>query len=214
MNAPIIAIIANGDIRDYAAARAKLSAADYFIACDGGVRHFAPLGLTPDCLLGDFDSTPQAELEKYTAQGIPTVPFPAQKNETDLALALAHARTLSPASIIIVGALGGRFDHTLGNVHALAGAGDIPTEIWDEKTSIQLIRPGVPAALPREEYTTLTLLPLGDSAAGITTRGLLYPLTGESLHAGETRGVSNAFTHDTAEITITLGLLTAIRSKT
>lgn len=216
-----IAIVANGEICDYPAACARLLTCDYFIACDGGLRHFAPMGITPDCIIGDFDSAPAELLESYKTQNIPTLPFPADKDETDLALAAAYALTLSPASILIIGALGRRFDHTLANVHILAQIcghnRNIPAEIWDEHTSIRLAHPAACREafhhFPREGYTTITLLPLGNHVTGITTRGLQYPLKHETLRTGETRGVSNTFTDDIAEISVESGLLLVIRTK-
>jgi thiamine pyrophosphokinase len=205
------AIVANGEIKDYTAAREKLKDADYIIACDGGLRHFPLLKITPNCLIGDFDSAPLDLLAAYQAQDIPCIPFPAEKDETDLALAVAHVCIYSPASIIIMGALGKRIDHTLGNVHVLAQASGIPAEIWDESTSISLI--SSKAVFSKQDYTVISLIPLTSEVTGITTHGLRYPLHGETLRIGEVRGISNEFTAEIAEITIASGLLLAIRSK-
>jgi len=204
------AIIANGVIADYAATRRKLRDADYLIACDGGLRHFPLLGLSPHCLIGDFDSAPAPLLAEYQSRGIPVIPFPPEKDETDLALAVAHALSAHPESITILGALGGRMDHTLANFHVLAQTGNVPTEIWDENTRIQLLRPGAAVPLHREGYATLSLIPLTSQVAGITTQGLKYPLHNETLRAGETRGVSNVFATQTAAVCIQSGLLLAI----
>jgi thiamine pyrophosphokinase len=201
-------IVANGEINDYAAARAKLAEAEYLIACDGGLRHFPPLGLTPHCLIGDFDSAPAGLLADYKARGIPVISYPPEKDETDLALALAHALTLAPASVVFIGALGGRVDHMLANLHVLVQAGDVPAEIWDETVCIRLIKDKI--TLDASGKTTLSLIPLTLEVTGITTRGLKYPLNNETLHAGEVRGVSNVFTAQTAEISIKSGFLLAI----
>jgi thiamine pyrophosphokinase len=150
-------------------------------------------------------------LAGYKDRGVPAIPFPAEKDETDLALAAAHALTLNPSFILILGALGGRADHALANLHVLALAKDVPTEIWDETTSITLINKK--SALPKNDYVFLSLIPLTTEVIGITTQGLFYPLAGETLRAGETRGVSNAFTAEAAVITIESGMLLAIRSK-
>ncbi|MCL2364685.1 MAG: thiamine diphosphokinase [Defluviitaleaceae bacterium] len=216
-----LAIIANGEIRDYPATRARLADADFLIACDGGTRHFALLGLTPNVLLGDFDSADADLIAAYKAQGIPAHAFPPEKDDTDLALAAAFAQALSPASIVIVGALGGRFDHALANLHVLGNLttqnGDISVEIWDETTSIMLAHPysccEIFLPFPRADYQTLSLYPLGTRVTGITTRGLVYPLENETLRMGETRGTSNEFTADIAEISVESGLLLVVRSK-
>jgi thiamine pyrophosphokinase len=205
-----IAIIANGEITNYAATRQKLADVSYLIACDGGLRHLPLLEISPHCLIGDFDSAPPALLAQYQAQGIPTIPFPPEKDETDLALAVAHALKKHPSSIIMMGAMGGRFDHALANVHVLAQTGETPAEIWSETTSIHLIRKKL--ILPRENYSTLTLLPLTSEATGIIIKGLRYPLNNETLQAGEVRGVSNEFSANSAEISLTSGMLLAIRA--
>jgi len=218
---PKVAIVANGEINNYAAAKAKIAEANYLIACDGGLLHFNSLDATPHCLIGDFDSTPAKLLEAYKAQGIPAFPFPTDKNDTDLALAVAHALMFAPESITIVGASGGRVDHALGNIQLLAhigeNFGDTQAEIWDETTSIRLVHAQscceIFYTFPREQYSTLSLLPLGTRATGITTRGLKYELENDTLRIGETRGISNEFVENTAEISVESGLLLVIRSK-
>jgi thiamine pyrophosphokinase len=206
-----IAIIANGVINDYTVTRQKLAGTDFFIACDGGLRHFPLLGIVPDCMIGDFDSAPADLLADYQKQGVTAIPFPPEKDYTDLALAVAHALTFAPTSIIIVGALGGRIDHMLANIHVLALTGNVPAEIWDETTKVLLIKDKI--ALSQIIYSTVSLIPLTSEVTGITTRGLKYPLKNETLRAGETRGVSNEFTADTVEISIKNGMLLAILSK-
>jgi thiamine pyrophosphokinase len=208
-----IAIIANGVINDYTATREKLADVDYFIACDGGLRHFPLLGLTPDTIIGDFDSAPTGLLEGYRLRGVPVIPFPKEKDETDLALAVSYALPLNPSFIVIIGALGGRIDHTLANFHVLAQTGNTPAEIWDEKTKVLLIKDRIAFTIFIKEYFTISLIPLTSEVRGITTRGLLYPLSEETLCAGEVRGVSNEFISDFIEITVKSGLLLAILNK-
>ncbi len=57
----------------------------------------------------------------------------------------------------------------------------------------------------------VTLLPVGGPAQRVTTTGLLYPLTGEDLDPGTTRGVSNELVADTATVVIDGGVLLAIQ---
>lgn len=216
-----VALIANGDITCYSAAKERLAGTDYFIAVDGGLRHFRNLEVIPNVMLGDFDSAYPHVVERYNEQGVLTLPFPEEKDATDLALAAAYTLTMNPASIIILGALGGRLDHTLANLHVLGHIntqnGDIQAEIWDRDTVVNLVHPysccEIFFSFPRKAYKNLSLYPLGNRATGVTTRGLKYPLTNETLHAGETRGTSNIFDADTAEISVESGLLLVIRSK-
>jgi len=203
-----IAIVANGEINDYPAAAAKLSAAGTIIACDGGLRHCPPLGIIPDYILGDFDSAPPKLLEQYRRAGVPALSFPSEKDETDLELAVAHALALDADTIILIGASGGRADHQLANIHVLAQSGNIPMEMWDERTSIRLVRDKI--ILPREEYKTVSLIPLTTEVTGITTQGLKYALNNEVLRIGQTRGVSNEFAADIADVVVGDGMLLVV----
>ena len=115
-----ILIFANGDLPDLAAAR-KLPAPDDLILCaDGGSHHERALGLTPDALIGDLDSIAEEELAGVEGSKTAVVRVQRDKDETDLELAVNYALERDPAFIVIVGALGGRLDHTLGNIALLA----------------------------------------------------------------------------------------------
>jgi len=203
-------ILANGIIRDYAATKQAAADAAHIIACDGGLRHAHAMGMTPDAIIGDMDSVPPDLLESTKRSGTKTIIYPTMKDETDLELAMIHAHALGATSIKILGALGGRIDHALANMHLLAMYPQI-TEIWDEETSIQLIVSSL--TLPKSDYVTLSLIPLTTEVTGITTHGLIYPLRGETLKVGSSRGISNCFSEDAAIVTIDTGLLLAIRVK-
>ncbi|MCL2577038.1 MAG: thiamine diphosphokinase [Defluviitaleaceae bacterium] len=204
------AIIANGEINDYTATKNALQNAEYIIACDGGLRHAEKMHILPDVIIGDMDSAPSEYLFVCKQRDIPVCTYPAEKDETDLALAMEHALSKAASSVIIFGALGGRVDHTIANFHVLVMANDIPAEIWDEKTSVQLVRKKI--CIAKENYQTVTLLPLSTEVTGIKTRGLVYPLNGETLKMGVVRGVSNCFSAHEAEILIESGVLLVMRS--
>jgi len=193
-------VLANGAINNYAATKQALAGAEYIIACDGGLNHAHLMGITPHVVIGDMDSADPKLLE-----GIHALVYPAEKDETDMELSIAHAREKGASSIRIIGAMGGRFDHALANVHLL----DENIEIWDENTSIQLISHAM--SFPRGNYDTLSLIPLTTEVTGIVTDGLFYPLNGETLKIGSSRGISNVFCKDTATVSIESGLLLAIR---
>lgn len=203
-----IAIIANGDIGNYAAAIAKLDAATHIIACDGGLRHAEAMGIWPDTIIGDLDSAPQAYLAQCKARNITMHTFPTEKDDTDLALAVQHALGMGTQSVVILGALGGRLDHTLGNIHVLAAV-PVPAEIWDYETSVIIVKGSL--TLAKENYATLSLIPLTTSVTGIVTLGLKYPLNGDTLQMGSARGISNCFQGEEAIITTETGMLLAVR---
>jgi len=205
------AIIANGEICDYIATKKKLEGVAHIVACDGGLRHTEAMGIWPDVIIGDLDSAPSNYLSACKQRNIPIHTYPTEKDDTDLALAMAYALAKPASSIIILGALGGRIDHLVANFHVLVMAKTIHAEIWDENTSVLLIHDRL--CLPKENYQTLSLIPLSTEVTGITTRGLVYPLNDETLRLGVVRGVSNCFNEDEANIVIKSGVLLAIRQK-
>jgi thiamine pyrophosphokinase len=112
-------LFANGIISDLAAAGKILRADDFCIAVDGGARYAIALGRTPEVLLGDLDSVPHEIQESLRRSGARFVVYPADKDETDLELAIDFANDAGYREIIILGALGARLDHMLGNLSLL-----------------------------------------------------------------------------------------------
>jgi len=116
-------------------------------------------------------------------------------------------------SIVILGGLGGRFDHQLANAHVLAQAVEhgVNAELCDEYTRIRLINNC--CRLHKQEGLLVTLVPLTTTVDGIVTEGLQYPLKDESLSVGFARGVSNQIIGEQALVSIKSGLLFVIQIK-
>ncbi|MCL2420412.1 MAG: thiamine diphosphokinase [Defluviitaleaceae bacterium] len=206
-------IVANGDINDYTFARQVLSDCigyDYIVACDGGLRHCHALGIVPDHIVGDLDSAPMDILKEY--QDVPVLKYAPEKDQTDLELALAFACEKGVDSVVVLGGLGGRIDHQLGNVHVLAQAvkQGIRAELRDEHTRVRLIDKA--CQMHKQDGVLVTLLPLTTTVDGIVTEGLAYPLAEESLSVGFARGVSNKFAGEVATVRIKKGLLLVIQT--
>ncbi len=206
-------IIANGEFTEQDAARVAFRPNDLLIAADGGLRHFRALGQRPHLVLGDLDSLTTEERALLNAEAVPVQQHPAQKDETDLELALLYAAQQGAALIAVLGGFGGRVDMTLANLMLLthpqlAGA---RVEFWSGAQTVWLIRPPGAAVLGRPG-DTLSLLPLGGDAEGVTTRGLFYPLRDEPLAFGPARGVSNVLTEATAHVGVRTGRLLAVHT--
>ena len=181
------------------------------IAADGGTDRALALGLRVDLAIGDFDSITPAGLAAVEAAGARVERHPAAKDATDLELALDAAIALEPARIIVVGSGGGRLDHLLGSVLLLADERYVAAEIdaYLDDACVSVIRGS--RTLAGTAGDLLTLLPVHGSAEGVTTEGLGYPLRGETLPAGTSRGVSNVFSAPEASITVDRGCLLAFR---
>ena len=181
------------------------------VAADGGVDRALALGLRVDVAVGDFDSVTPAGLAEAEAAGCRIVRHPAAKDETDLELALETALAEAPARILVVGSGEGRLDHLLSSLLLLADpryaacevdallGGALVHVVQGERTL---------AGAPGE---TISLLAVAGPAEGVTTSGLEYPLAGETLAPGTSRGVSNAFAAAEARVTLERGALLAIR---
>jgi thiamine pyrophosphokinase len=208
-------ILANGPIDDPDVIRARLSAWKdaRVIAADGGQRYASELGLRLDALVGDLDSTDPAAVERIRSHDTAVARFPAQKDETDLELALLHAARDRAEAIAVIGATGGRLDMTLANVllllHPLLAHIDV--QLWKDNQTAWVLRPPG-GAIQGQAGDTLSLLPLGGDATGITSEGLAYRLEDASLSLGPARGVSNELVDSTARIRMLSGVLIVVHT--
>jgi thiamine pyrophosphokinase len=208
-----VLIICNGSIADYSYYEKYFIKADLVICADGGADHARRFGIKPDFLLGDFDSVNGSNLSYFKEIGTNILTFPAQKDLTDTELAVEFAVEKGASSITIIGGIGTRFDHTFSNVLTLRKLLSLGVKgvIVDEHNEITLIDSSI--KLDREENTRISILPLTSRVEGITNKGLYYRLENFTLDMGSSRGISNEFISDTAEISITKGLLLVIKSR-
>ena len=195
-------------------ARVEAWSPDLIIAADGGSRHASTLGLQVDLIVGDLDSIEDAQRESLRAQGTQFEHFKAEKDETDLELALLRAVEQGAAEIAVVGIVGDRLDMVLANIHLLTleALSPIRAELWLGRQTAWLIRP------PGEEFEgapgdTLSLIPLKGDAIGVTTNGLAYPLRGKTLFFGPARGVSNVMEREVCRVDLEAGILLAVHTQ-
>jgi len=208
-------IFANGGLRRPDFLLRLLRADDWIVAADGGARHCLALGLTPSLLIGDFDSLPETARRRLVAAGTPSLRFPEAKDQTDLELALTHAVRHGADEILVAGALGDRWDHSLANLTlglspSLASA----SITFDDGTVfIAFLRAGQTRTLRGRRGDLVSLIPLHGDAGEVETRGLQYPLSGETLAFGSTRGVSNVLEGEQAVVAVGSGSLVVLLTR-
>lgn len=161
-----------------------------FVAADGGMRHAATLGVTPEIWVGDFDSTPDNLIAAWP--GVERQPYPVAKNETDGAIAVSVAAERGAKDIVLVGALGGeRSDHALMHLlHAVSLAEDgYAIKLTSGEEEAWPLLPGSREIdLPKGSlFSVLGLSPL----SGLFIGNVRYPLTDFSLPFGSSRTISN-----------------------
>jgi thiamine pyrophosphokinase len=187
-----------------------LAAADLVVAADGGGNALYAAGLVPHLVVGDLDSLVPAAEAHFRAAGAEVLRFPAEKDETDLELALLQAVERGAGRIDILGAIGGRWDQGLANVAMLAlpELVGVRVRLLDVAQEAFLVRDSV--EITGAAGDVVSLLPLGGPAHGITTRGLYYPLTDATLRFERSRGVSNLITEPPAHVSVREGLLLVV----
>jgi len=183
---------------------APIEAGDCIIAADGGLRHTRNLGITPDVILGDFDSL------GFEPEGANV--FPVEKDDTDAMLAVRRGLAMGYREFLLYGSLDGpRLDHTVANFQTLQflcdhGAFGFLAGLEMMATVVKNGSLFFPAGCEG----TISVFCMGPDAHGVTLKGLFYPLENGTLTAGFPLGVSNHFTGEPAEITVEDGSLLVI----
>ncbi|PYE52849.1 thiamine diphosphokinase [Deinococcus yavapaiensis] len=169
------------------------------IAADGGVRHASLLQVEPTLWVGDFDSS-----DGLDVRNVERVTVPRDKNFTDAELALHHAREAGATHVTFWGAFGGRLDHTLALVLlALRSAEeglDVELHSGDESAVPLLARVDVRAVLGQ-----IVSIVAVDDLAGLTLRGVRWPLTDAHVKRGSGHTVSNEASDRVVTATLTRG---------
>lgn len=179
------------------------------ICADGGIHHAVAAGLTPDLVIGDWDSggTPLA--------GTRCITLPVEKDMTDLQAAAEQALALGARRLLLCGCTGGRLDHTASNlvllewIFARGGEG----MIVDGANEVRLLTNGAVTTENKPHYRYLSVLPLDRQVLGVTLRGVKYPLEEATLTRGDTFSVSNEPVGRWQEIAVASGRILIIRSE-
>ena len=177
---------------------------DYLIAADGGYRHAQSLGLTPDCILGDFDSL------GFVPEGAKV--FPVEKDDTDAMLAVRHGLSLGFTEFVIYGSLDGdRLDHTVANLQTLlflAERGATGSLVGN--TQIATVVKNSALSMSARSEGILSVFAMGGKAKGVNIKGLQYEVENATLTPDFPLGVSNHWAGKPALISVEDGTLLVI----
>ena len=178
---------------------------DLVIAADAGYLTAKKMGITPDILLGDFDTLG----EENIPDGVECLRVPAEKNDTDTQLAVKVAIERGAKEIAIVGGLGGRIDHTLSTLAILEDLWErkenrISAILTDGKNRVRFIRnSGI--ILLRSQYRYFSLIAADEKIKGIILDGCKYPLKNGQLSRRNQWAVSNEITGNCALVEVKRG---------
>lgn len=182
---------------------------DFVICCDAGYLAAKGRGITPDLLIGDFDS-----YREPLPDSVETLHFPVEKDDTDSMLALREGLRRGYKEFVLLFALGGRLDHTLANLQALAfleefGASGL---IIGPRDRVQLLKNGT-LDIPRRSAYTLSIFAYGGKAIGVTLKGMQYPLNDAVVTETFPIGLGNHIIEPVGRVSVLDGLLLVVESK-
>lgn len=178
-------IIGGADIAASQAAACRLSPEDFVIYCDCGLRHRQLLRREPDLIVADFDSIENPHLP------CETIILPHMKDDTDTAYAVKEALKRGYEDFLLAGVVGGRFDHSLGNLALLLmldslGKRACLADDWSEMEIVSRREARV-----EDTWSYFSLLAADGPASGISITGALYPLENAVITGENPYGVSN-----------------------
>ena len=172
------------------------------LCADGGANTVVDQGFVPDYVVGDMDSVSSATMATLPAERL--IKIDADNTGTDLQKVLLHARSLDVRDAILLGFTGRRVDHTLWNLSLLKQFGAVMRlRMIDDHCDIRLIGRSIRFSAPAGQR--LSLCPLAGAVEGVHTKGLLFPLKGETLTPGERDGISNEAVEREVEIRVERG---------
>lgn len=209
-----VVIVTGGTLGEWAVERIRPT--DVLVGADRGALFLVRHGLRPAIALGDFDSITPEEREEVRRGSESFLDCdPVMKDWTDTEMAFNWALERNPGELVLLGALGSRFDHSLANVHLLRRAMErgVACVIADANNEVRLVSRSAEAVLARGRFPYVSLLPLTMDVSGITLEGFQYPLTDATLTLGQSLGISNAIEGEIGRVTVRDGLLLVIQSK-
>ncbi len=178
-------IVGGANINNYDFIREKLSADDYIIFCDSGLKHMENLRVQPSLIVGDFDSHDNPHLD------VETIVLPCEKDDTDTVYAVKEAIKRGYDNFLLIGVVGARLDHTLGNVSILLYLDSLGKKgcIIDDYSEMKIVS-NEPAYI-EDSYSFFSLLNISGTAKGITIENAKYPLENGEITCEYQYGISN-----------------------
>lgn len=214
-------IIGAAPIQNYKKIRSFLHDDDFFIVCDGGLNHLQNLKITPNLIVGDFDSYPKVMLDSskhnsasacFLYPQVETIVLPCEKDDTDSVFALKAALARGFKDFLFIGMVGARFDHSLANLSLLllCYEKNLRSLMLDDFSEMQIV--GKKNVEISNEYDYFSLITITGKASGITIRNAKYPLeNAEIVPSNNQLGISNEVIGEKASVCVKSGILLLVK---
>lgn len=207
-------IVCSGEIKDYEFLSRIIPSYKYIACADGGINHLKKIGVKPNIVIGDLDSSSEQALDYIRENDIKIKKFPANKDMTDTELCIEHCLSKKYKEIHLAGAIGGRVDHTLANISLLRRYAQVGIKliILDSKDIITYSKGKVEIEKKDVEYN-ISIIPVSLDGIIISIGGVLYPLHHKEIQYGSTLGISNIIKDNKATITLHEGEAIIVESR-
>ena len=199
-------IVGGADISNYDRIIAHIKSDDIVIFCDSGLKHMEKLAVNPSLIVGDFDSHENPHFD------VETIVLPCEKDDTDTVFAVKEAIKRGYVDFLLMGVIGARLDHTLGNVYILEYLDELGLKgkIIDDYSEMELV--SREPAYVDDSYAFFSLINITGIARGITIENAKYPLNNGEITCSYQYGVSNeVLPGKRAKISIKVGKLLLIK---
>ena len=199
-------IVGGADIGDYERVSAYIGEDDYVIYCDSGLKHRANLCRQPNLIVGDFDSHENPHLD------IETIVLPCEKDDTDTVFAVKEAVKRGFTDFLLIGVVGARLDHTLGNIYVLEYLSSLGLtgKIVDDYSEMEYVTSS--SAFVDDSFAYFSTINISGITRRISIENAKYPLDNAEIQSGYQYGISNeVLPGKTAKITVGEGSVLLIK---
>lgn len=201
-------IVGGAEINNYEYIKSCLHNDDFIVFCDSGLKHLEALQVKSGLIVGDFDSHDNPHLD------VETIVLPCEKDDTDTVFAVKEAIKRGYNEFLLIGVIGARLDHTLGNVSILLYLDSLGKKgtIIDDYSEMEIVS-SEPVYID-DSFAYFSLLNISGIAKGITIENAKYPLNNAEITCEYQYGVSNEVTPGmTAKVTVKEGKLLLIKDR-
>ncbi|MFS0751892.1 thiamine diphosphokinase [Oceanobacillus sp. 1P07AA] len=186
---------------------------DCWIGADRGALYLAESNINMDIALGDFDSVSNEERQLINKHAKEVLTYSAEKNYTDLEIAIQTASEQQVDRILLFGVTGGRLDHELMNIQLLYQLlqSNIEARIIDKSNQIEMLESGK-YIIESHGYTYISFIAYTNKIEGLTLKGFEYPLIEQTIEWGSSLCISNKLSQKKGTFSFRAGILLLIKS--
>jgi thiamine pyrophosphokinase len=207
-------IIGNGAFDCENILEEEIASADFLISADGGLNYLAKKGIRPDLYVGDGDSLNASSKAYLQENSISRLDFPPEKDFGDMELSIREMIDRGYKEIILLCAVGSRWDHSLSNFFVLKKyEKKASIYVKNDKNTVRLVSSFTGEVRVKQASRYVSLIPIDLDGALVTLKGFRYELHAARLEFGSSLGISNHVVHAWGTVVVHRGAVLLIESE-